>query len=47
MSIRVKQDIREVQAIDVHGHYGIYQGDKSRLLNEFMTGDEKVVVERA
>ncbi|OHB44040.1 MAG: hypothetical protein A2Y13_02245 [Planctomycetes bacterium GWC2_45_44] len=47
MGTRIKQDIREVQAIDVHGHYGIYHGDKSKLLNEFMTGDEKIVVERA
>ncbi|MHB9070807.1 MAG: amidohydrolase family protein [Sedimentisphaerales bacterium] len=47
MGMRIEQDIREVQAVDVHGHYGIYQGSKSRLLDEFMTGDAKTVVERA
>ena len=47
MGMRVKQDIREVQAIDVHGHYGTYKGNKSKLLDEFMTGDEKIIIERA
>lgn len=36
-----------IQAIDVHGHYGDYHCGKPDLVNELMTGDGKVVAERA
>jgi predicted TIM-barrel fold metal-dependent hydrolase len=36
-----------IQAIDVHGHYGLYDRGAGDIVNEFMTGDEHVVVERA
>src|SRR5947199_5566979 len=36
-----------IQAIDVHGHYGLYDRGTGDVVNEFMTGDEHVVVERA
>jgi predicted TIM-barrel fold metal-dependent hydrolase len=36
-----------VQAIDVHAHYGDYDCGKPGLVNELMTGDGKVVAERA
>jgi predicted TIM-barrel fold metal-dependent hydrolase len=38
---------QSIQAIDVHGHYGNYHCGKSDIVNEFMTGDPQVVVERA
>ena len=36
-----------IQAIDVHGHFGRYDTGRPDLINEFMTGDAAVVVERA
>ena len=36
-----------IQAIDVHGHYGRYDRGGGALVNEFMSGDAAVVVERA
>lgn len=39
--------IADVQAIDVHGHYGKYERGKDDIVNEFMTGEADVVVRRA
>ena len=39
--------VSEVQAIDVHGHYGIYFRGISHLVDQFMTGDGNVIVSRA
>ena len=39
--------IRDLKAIDVHGHLGIYAGDKFPLMNQFMTADADTVLERA
>jgi predicted TIM-barrel fold metal-dependent hydrolase len=39
--------VHELQAIDVHGHYGRYRREGSALINEFMTGDAATVVGRA
>jgi predicted TIM-barrel fold metal-dependent hydrolase len=36
-----------IQAIDVHGHFGLYQSARRSIADEFMSGDEQVVVERA
>jgi predicted TIM-barrel fold metal-dependent hydrolase len=36
-----------VLAIDVHGHYGVYDCGKPDLINELMTGDGAVVARRA
>jgi uncharacterized protein len=36
-----------IQAIDVHGHYGNYHSGKPSLVNELMTGDGRIVAERA
>jgi predicted TIM-barrel fold metal-dependent hydrolase len=36
-----------IQAIDVHAHYGNYHCCKADLVNELMSGDAGVVVERA
>jgi predicted TIM-barrel fold metal-dependent hydrolase len=36
-----------IQAIDVHGHYGDYDCGKADIVNEFMTGDGALVVQRA
>src|SRR5712691_3900888 len=36
-----------VPAIDVHAHYGDYHCGKSDLVNELMSGDGRVVAERA
>lgn len=36
-----------IPAIDVHGHFGRYDKGRPDLVNEFMTGDAAVVVERA
>lgn len=36
-----------IPAIDVHGHYGRYDRGGGALVNEFMSGDAAVVVERA
>lgn len=36
-----------IQAIDVHAHYGTYDCGKPDLVNDLMTGDANVVVERA
>jgi predicted TIM-barrel fold metal-dependent hydrolase len=35
------------KAIDVHAHFGEYLGDGFRHVNEFLSGDENTVVERA
>lgn len=41
-------DIRDIQAIDVHAHYGTYIRDSSPpLVNDFATGDAETVVARA
>jgi len=40
--------IREIQAIDVHAHYGIYHRDDAPpMINEFASGDAATVVARA
>lgn len=39
--------IGDLQAVDVHAHYGIYNRGVSRLVDEFMTGDAETVVARA
>lgn len=39
--------VSEVQAIDVHGHYGVYFRGVSQLVDRFMTGDASVIVSRA
>lgn len=36
-----------VLAIDVHGHYGVYDAGKPDLINDLMTGDGAVVAQRA
>ena len=36
-----------IKAIDVHGHYGTYNCGKADVVNDLMTGDGNVVVERA
>ena len=36
-----------IAAIDVHAHYGRYDCGRPDLINELMTGDAAVVVERA
>ena len=36
-----------IQAIDVHGHYGVSTDQKCALTNRFMTGDAAEVVRRA
>jgi predicted TIM-barrel fold metal-dependent hydrolase len=36
-----------IQAIDVHGHYGVYDRGQHDVCNEFMTGDARLVAERA
>jgi hypothetical protein len=41
-------DSREIQAIDVHGHYGPYATPRCHgLINQWMSGDAEEVVERA
>ena len=42
-------NVCDIEAIDVHGHYGPYhrEGANYTLINEFMSGDAEVVVERA
>ncbi len=39
--------IKQLQAIDVHAHVGIYAGDKFSLINQFMTADADTIVRRA
>ncbi len=39
--------ITEIEAIDVHGHYGEYTNLKSALANRFHSGDLKLVAARA
>ena len=39
--------VTEIQAIDVHGHYGVHTGAPNDLIVRFMTGDGATVVERA
>ena len=41
------QDIHEIQAIDVHGHYGEYSNASHPLPNQFRSGDLDVVAKRA
>jgi predicted TIM-barrel fold metal-dependent hydrolase len=36
-----------IKAIDVHAHYGTYHCGKPNLVNELMSGDGRVVAERA
>ncbi|HVF10155.1 MAG TPA: amidohydrolase family protein [Abditibacteriaceae bacterium] len=36
-----------IEAIDVHAHFGTYLNGRHPLINQFMTGDADVVVERA
>ncbi len=38
---------QEIQAVDVHGHFGLCKGSASLLCDEFMTADADVVVKRA
>src|SRR5215218_2362128 len=44
---RLDMSTESVQAIDVHAHYGDYDCGKPDLVNELMTGDARVVAERA
>ncbi|MEO6906416.1 MAG: amidohydrolase family protein [Abditibacteriaceae bacterium] len=39
--------ISDIQAIDVHGHYGAYTNAKHPLTNEFHSGDLELVAARA
>ncbi len=40
--------IHDIQAIDVHGHYGVYfRHDFPALTNQFATGDARTVAQRA
>jgi predicted TIM-barrel fold metal-dependent hydrolase len=39
--------IETLPAIDVHGHYGIYDRGKPDVINEFMSGDAALVARRA
>ena len=35
--------MKPIQAIDVHGHYGLYHRDESpALVNQFMIGDAEL-----
>jgi uncharacterized protein len=36
-----------ISAIDVHAHYGTYNSGKADIINDLMTGDGKVVADRA
>jgi predicted TIM-barrel fold metal-dependent hydrolase len=47
MEDRKMNEIGALQAIDVHGHFGLYDRGRPDIVNEFMTGDASVVVERA
>ena len=40
-------DITQVQAVDVHAHYGVYRGSRSAVIEECMTGLIDTVVARA
>jgi predicted TIM-barrel fold metal-dependent hydrolase len=41
-------DPRDIQAIDIHAHYGVYLNDKAPpIVNEFASGDAATVVARA
>src|SRR5688572_3874172 len=40
-------NISEIQAIDVHAHYGTYSQSRHPLIHEFMSADADKVVERA
>jgi predicted TIM-barrel fold metal-dependent hydrolase len=40
-------DCRDIQAIDVHAHFGNYDRGKPDIVNDFMTGDAELVVRRA
>lgn len=43
-----RNTIDSIDAIDVHGHYGLYyRAQKSALLNSFSEGDVAIVLERA
>lgn len=39
--------VRDIQAIDVHGHFGCYCREGQDLMNSFCTADGPTVVERA
>src|SRR5688500_4836630 len=39
--------ISEVEAIDVHAHYGTYTQNRHPLIHEWMSGDADKVLERA
>jgi len=39
--------IESLEAIDVHAHFGIYKNGRHPLVDEFLSGDADVVVERA
>jgi predicted TIM-barrel fold metal-dependent hydrolase len=39
--------IETVEAIDVHAHYGAYLNGRHPLINDFMSGDADIVVQRA
>jgi len=39
--------IEDLQAIDVHAHFGVCRRGKSKLLDEFMSGDAETVLRRA
>jgi len=39
--------ITEIQAIDVHAHYGTYSNNRHPLIHDFMSADAAIVVARA
>jgi uncharacterized protein len=39
--------VQNIQAIDVHGHYGTYRGEGNALYHGFMSADANTVVARA
>jgi uncharacterized protein len=41
------ENIKNIKAIDVHGHFGPYFREGGGLINDFMSGEADVVIDRA
>ena len=41
------QSIKNLQAIDVHAHYGIYTISELEIMNQFYSGDAETIISRA
>ncbi len=44
---KTAMSIKDLKAIDVHAHLGVCRGGKSKLLDEFRSGDAETVLRRA